>query len=366
MTDHQNSRPLIELTGFGVNPGNLKSWLYLPSILAPKTALVVVLHGCTQDAAGYDHGSGWTQLAEKNGFAVLFPEQQRSNNGNLCFNWFQPGDARRDSGEALSIREMVGHVVTSHGLDEERAYITGLSAGGAMALVMLATYPELFNGGAMIGSLPYGVAGSVDQAFQRMQGRNAPDPHHLRSALVNASPGAAARPKISVWHGTHDQIVRPVNAMQIVDQWSGAHGLGEIADTVETGQGFTRKVWRSDDGAEVVELYMVAGMGHGVPISASAKTPLGSSGPYMLDTGISSTARIARSWGLADDQDVADAEGSAAKHGAQPSATETLKGRVAGMMANMSQSPLEGAKAAGRQSVNKVITDALRAAGLMR
>ncbi|WP_409526893.1 PHB depolymerase family esterase [Rhizobium sp. G21] len=103
----------------------------------------MVLHGCTQTAAGYDLGSGWSQLAEEKGFAVLFPEQQRSNNANLCFNWFEPGDIRRDVGEAASIKEMVDHVMQSHGLDSDRIYVTGLSAGGAMANVMLAAYRSL-------------------------------------------------------------------------------------------------------------------------------------------------------------------------------------------------------------------------------
>ncbi|RYG28589.1 MAG: hypothetical protein EON93_18310, partial [Burkholderiales bacterium] len=85
----------------------------MASILAPKAALVVVLHGCTQTAAAYDLGSGWSQLAEEKGFAVLFPEQQRSNNANLCFNWFEPGDIRRDNGEAASVKQMIDHVVQS-------------------------------------------------------------------------------------------------------------------------------------------------------------------------------------------------------------------------------------------------------------
>ncbi|TIL83807.1 MAG: PHB depolymerase family esterase, partial [Mesorhizobium sp.] len=115
----------------------------------PEAApLVVVLHGCTQTAAGYDDGSGWSQLADQEGFTLLFPEQQRANNPNLCFNWFVPGDTKRNGGEALSIRQMIGAVVVEYGLDRKRIFITGLSAGGAMTSVMLACYPEVFAGGA--------------------------------------------------------------------------------------------------------------------------------------------------------------------------------------------------------------------------
>ncbi|WP_327195408.1 alpha/beta hydrolase family esterase [Sphingobium sp. Ant17] len=99
MTDPVQDR-LDDLQAFGSNPGALRARIYVPANLAKGAALVVVLHGCTQNAAGYDHGAGWSQLADEQGFALLFPEQQRSNNPNLCFNWFSPVDSRRNSGEA--------------------------------------------------------------------------------------------------------------------------------------------------------------------------------------------------------------------------------------------------------------------------
>ena len=160
---------LAPLTGFGTNPGALDGWFYAPEATADM-ALVVVLHGCTQNAAGYDLGSGWSDLAERYGFAVLFPEQRRANNSNLCFNWFAAEDNRRDTGEALSIRQMIGVLVARQLIDQERIFVTGLSAGGAMTAVMLATYPELFAGGSIIAGLPYGVAASVPQAMERMRG----------------------------------------------------------------------------------------------------------------------------------------------------------------------------------------------------
>ena len=95
---------------FGSNPGQLKAWIYAPERAVSGAPLVVVLHGCTQNAAGYDESAGWSRLAEKHGFVLLYPEQQRSNNPNLCFNWFSPEDAARGKGEALSIRQMVAAV----------------------------------------------------------------------------------------------------------------------------------------------------------------------------------------------------------------------------------------------------------------
>src|SRR5690349_17222082 len=129
---------LREVRDFGSNPGNLRMFGYRPSTLADNPALVVVLHGCTQTAAGYDLGAGWSTLADRYGFALLLPEQRRSNNPNGCFNWFQPGHSRRGQGEPLSIRQMIEKSVLDYGIDRRRIFVTGLSAGGAMASIMLA------------------------------------------------------------------------------------------------------------------------------------------------------------------------------------------------------------------------------------
>jgi poly(3-hydroxybutyrate) depolymerase len=92
--------PLVEITGFGTNPGELRMFSYLPDSPQPAPALVVVLHGCGQTAAGYDLGAGWSALARHYGFALLMPQQQPSNNAQGCFNWFDPQDNRRGRGEA--------------------------------------------------------------------------------------------------------------------------------------------------------------------------------------------------------------------------------------------------------------------------
>jgi len=160
--------PLQLVHEFGSNPGNLRMFTYLPPQHAANPPLVVVLHGCTQTAAGYDYGAGWSTLADRYGFALLLPEQQRSNNPNGCFKWFLPDDSRRARGEALSIRQMIETFVMDKKIDRDRVFITGLSAGGAMTSVMLACYPEVFAGGAIIAGLPYGAASNVQQAFESM------------------------------------------------------------------------------------------------------------------------------------------------------------------------------------------------------
>ncbi|KQY16810.1 hypothetical protein ASE23_23185 [Rhizobium sp. Root73] len=286
---------LIDLGSFGSNPGALEAKIHVPKGIMPRAPLVVVLHGCTQTASVYDHGSGWSRLADDYGFAVLFPQQTRSNNTNTCFNWFVPGDIRRDQGEAFSIRQMIGTVTSRYDIDRSRIFITGLSAGGAMANVMLATHPELFAGGAIIAGLPYGIATTVPEAFDRMRGHGLPGPDSLQMLLRSASQHDGPWPTISVWQGTKDQTVVPANASAIIEQWHGVHEL-EQPPATERLDRHQRIVWRGADGREALELYQLGGMGHGTPIDVTSG--YGRAAPYMLDVGISSTQHIARSWGL--------------------------------------------------------------------
>ena len=287
---------LVPMNEFGRNPGNLHALMHIPAGLTVGAPLVVVLHGCTQSAGAYDRGSGWSALADRFGFAVLYPEQQRGNNPNLCFNWFVPADTRRGSGEAESIREMVAAAIERHRLDASRVFVTGLSAGGAMTSVMLATHPEVFAAGAIIAGLPYGTAASVPEALERMRGHG-----HDRVASSErvraASTYRGSWPAVSVWHGTADTTVNAVNAGLIVEQWRGIHGVGSPPTTNRV-DGQLHRAWHDKTGRVVIEEYVVEGLGHGTPISTSGDEACGVPGPHMLDAGISSSYRIAASWGI--------------------------------------------------------------------
>ena len=350
---------LEEMTGFGANPGNLLAKIYIPRRLAKNAPLVVVLHGCTQTAADYDHGSGWSQLADRYGFALLFPEQQRANNALCCFNWFVPEDMRRGSGEALSIRKMMEFMVAKFGLDAKQVFVTGLSAGGAMAAAMLATYPEAFAGGAIIAGLPFGIATGIPEAFDRMRGHGLPNVEALQGALHGASEYKGPWPTISVWHGSADHTVAPVNARAIIDQWRGVHALGEAPTERDVVSGYPHLVWRDATGRAAIEEYSITGMGHGTPIDPGRPGGCGAAGPYMLAVGISSTRCIARSWGLDQgaDADISDVE---------PEVPEVSS--PVPMPAFLRHAPSAGtATIASRLSgVKKTIEDALRTAGLMR
>lgn len=293
--------PLIEIERFGSNPGKLKMFAYVPPQRQPLLPLVVVLHGCGQSAAEYDLGAGWSTLAKHYGFALLLPEQQRANNAQRCFNWFQSEDVTRDEGEVGSIRQMIAKMVADRAIDPRRIFVTGLSAGGAMTMAMLSNYPELFAAGAVIAGLPFGVAQNVRDALMQMH----MPPSRRGQDLGNLVRGAASFrgpwPKLSVWHGSADRTVHPGNADEIVKQWLDLHHLpiGPMAESEV--DGYPRQVWWNAAGEPMVESFTITDMAHGTPIGlAENDKRYGKQGPYLIDAGISSSYHIAKFFGVTD------------------------------------------------------------------
>jgi poly(hydroxyalkanoate) depolymerase family esterase len=355
--DHRDR--LADLPTFGSNPGQLRARIYVPDALPVSAALVVVLHGCTQSAAAYDNGAGWSRLADQHGFALLFPEQQRTNNPNLCFNWFVPDDIRRDGGEAASIRQMIEAMILKQGIDRGRVFVTGLSAGGAMTSVMLATYPEVFAGGAIIAGLPFGCAATIPQAFDRMRGHGGPDDRTLQTLLHQASRHRGPWPVISIWHGTADTTVATSNVDRIVAQWQGVHRVTASPTLTKSG-GHERRSWTDLSGSTLIEAHAISGMGHGTPIDTRMGDGRGIAGPFMLDVGISSTLQIASFWGLAKGVTSTKSESIRldATAGEQLVKAAQPRGR-----SGADTRPHLRAKPASK--ISKTIEDALRKAGLM-
>lgn len=286
------------LETFGTDPGALRADTYIPKDFPKNGPLVVVLHGSSQSAESYDIGSGWSVLAEEHGVALLFPGQRLSNNPIGSFNWFMTGDSRRGGGEPLSIRQMIKRVVDDHTVDPSRVFITGLSSGGAMTSVMLATYPEVFAGGAIIAGLPYRTADSLTGAIFRMNGYGMPSDRALGALVRDASKFTGSWPTISVWHGDSDTTVDSSNADSIVGQWQKLHKVDGPPTRIDQNDGFARQVWCDAKGRVVIEECIIESMGHGTPISAGGTDGLGKEGKFMLEVGISSTRHIAHFWGL--------------------------------------------------------------------
>ncbi|MDH3637623.1 MAG: PHB depolymerase family esterase [Gammaproteobacteria bacterium] len=317
----------VEVSGFGSNPGNLRMWWYRPDGLSAGAPLVVAIHGCRQSASAFDDETGWVQLADRFGFALLLPEQKKNmwlgNNPLGCFNWFYRGDQVRGRGEALSIKQMVDTAIADHAIDPERVYVTGLSAGGAMTAVMLAVYPEMFAGGAVIAGIPYQCAevpnyvplvsisylsvwlGFTDP-FVCMDPGVDRAPEYWAERVRAATAFTPKRwPVLSIWQGTADATVHPRNANELVEQWTNVQGTDAIADAEETINGHTRREYQNAAGEPVVELYLIAAMDHGVPInpaplgaSRTAAEQCGRPADYVLPVGICAAYHIARFWGL--------------------------------------------------------------------
>jgi len=359
--------PLVEIADFGTNPGNLRMFSFVPAELQQPCALVVVLHGCGQAAAAYDLGAGWSTLAKQFGFALLMPQQRRTNNANTCFNWFNPEDSVRDGGEACSIRQMIAHMVAAHDIDPRRVSITGLSAGGAMTSVVLATYPEIFAAGAIIAGLPYGVASNLRQALDGMFRSPERSPRELGDLVRKASDYHGPWPKISVWHGSADNTVNPGNADGIVKQWLDLHDLPQapMAETVV--DGYPRQSWWNADGETLVESYTITNMAHGTPLGlADNDQRYGMEGAFLIEAGISSSYHIAKFFGLTEwIREVEPA--SAAAEIATPNAQPVLSPAPHLARSILAESDQAAALAqTSNRGLRAIIKRALMATGLMK
>lgn len=225
---------------------------------------------------------------------------------------------------------------------------------------MLATYPELFAGGAIIAGLPYRAAASVPEAFARMRGEGYPDDAVLGALIRSASDHLGSWPTISVWQGDADQTVHASNAERIIAQWQAVHHSD--ASDVETRivDGARQRLWRDRDGCVAIEAYEVTGMGHGTPLAVSGSGACGVASPYMLDAGISSTRHIAAFWGLAEEAAVMPLKvkaGVLSDHNARVQEPIRFPLRNGATPSRMSS---------GRVNVGAIIEQALRRAGIMR
>ncbi len=261
--------------------------------------LIVVLHGCGQDATGFAKDAGWVAMSEALGAPLLLPEQTRENNRHGCFHWFRPQDVTRGQGEAMSIRQGLRWAMRHFGTDKRRVFVVGLSAGGAMAAALLGAYPAVFAAGAVVAGMPVGAAVTPAGAMMRM--RRA-DRFTTRAGLaasvraMNPARGAAAWPRVSLWQGGRDGTVDPANAELLAAQWGALHGVEEAPSTETRPLPGTRhRVWLRA-GRPALELWVLEEMGHGFPIAGAE----GRASRWVLPAGVPAARRICAFWGLLD------------------------------------------------------------------
>lgn len=289
---------LESVSGFGDNPGNLKMYRYIPEGLPEGAPLVVAIHGCTQKPTDYDDEPGWLELADRYKFALMFPRQQESNQPLACYNVYQKKDIQRGKGEPASVISMVDTMLAEHKLDPKRVYVAGLSSGASMTAVMLATYPDRFAGGGIVGGVPYKCATDEYAFYGCMAGVNK-SPDTWAKYVTSASDHKGPWPKVSIWHGDADDTVKIKNAEESTEQWTAVHGIAAEPTSTETVNGQTRQVY-AKDGEPVVEFWTIKGMNHGSPINpGSAPDQCGKKSQYGLDVGVCSSYYMAKFWGIA-------------------------------------------------------------------
>ena len=286
---------LVVLRDFGANPGLLRLRAYVPArAVRPGAPLIVLLHGCGQDAADFAAEAGWTDLADRLRLPLLLPEQLAENNRHRCFRWFHLAEARRGHGEAASIAAMTAAAAARFQSDPRQVFVAGLSAGGAMAAALLAAYPDVFAAGAAFAGLPVGEATSMVRALTIMAhgGRDATPAEWIARARQVAPPDYRGPwPRLSVWHGDADPVVVPSNGAQLAAQWRALHGLPEApaAQNAEApaAQNALHQAW-----GDAVELWTLPRLGHAWAIGAGAGRP----SQFAVQGPIDAVSEIVRFW----------------------------------------------------------------------
>jgi poly(hydroxyalkanoate) depolymerase family esterase len=279
--------------------------LWVPSNLSKPAPLVLMLHGCMQKPEDLATVSGMNEIADRNHFLVVYPEQTAEANPLKCWNWFDPKHQSRDSGEPALLAELVKQVETSNRVDAKRIYVAGISAGAAMAIVMGATYPDLFSAIGVCAGLEFKAATSVETALAAMK-QGGPDPKQQGlvafKSITEALRGKSKRMPVVVFQGDADPYVNPLNAEQVITQWAKTNDYlddGRDDETVKEqpasktegsvpgGHEFTKFIYNDRNGRLLLEKWIVKGLGHAWSGSPAA-------GPFADPKGPNASAEMWR------------------------------------------------------------------------
>lgn len=238
--------------------------LYVPEQhrVDAQMPLLLMLHGCTQSPDDFAAGTRMNVLAEQHGFLVAYPAQPAKANGSKCWNWFRPSDQTRAGGEPALLAALAQDIAREYAADSKRIYVAGLSAGAAMAVILGATYPDVFAAVGSHSGLPYRAAHDVPSAFAAMGG------HDVASAPIHDVPArkSATLTPLIVFQGDRDTTVVPSNADTLVRQAIGGAATPAPEKHVSGGEGtgrvYTRSTYTTTAGDVLVEFWRIHGAGH--------------------------------------------------------------------------------------------------------
>ena len=260
--------------------------LFLPANVRPGAPLVVLLHGCTQDAAEFAAATRMNEYAAEAGAIVVYPEQPASANPQKCWNWFLPAHQARGSGEPAIIAGIADSLARAHRADPRRIYIGGLSAGAAMAVVTAVAYPDRFAAVASHSGIGWGVASDVASALAAMRSGGASSDSLVQG--MRGAMGPHARPlPIFVVHGTADAVVTPRASRVLLDQFAGLHRVLEPrADELRGmsfeeagGYRYERVTVNGTNNRLAIEAWFVDSLGHALSGGAPGARWTDSRGP---------------------------------------------------------------------------------------
>nr|WP_179816014.1 PHB depolymerase family esterase [Allostreptomyces psammosilenae] len=259
---------LTEVTNFGSNPSNLRMHLYVPDSVTTRPAVLVANHYCTGTGPAFHAGSGFSQLADRYGFIVIYPSATRSGQ---CFDVSSPQALRRGGGsDPVGIRSMVDYVVRTHNADTGRVFVTGASSGAMMTNVLLGNYPDVFAAGAAFMGVPFGCFATTDGSGWNSACANGTvirTPQQWGDLVRAAYPGyTGPRPRMQLWHGTEDSILRYPNFGEEIKQWTNVHGLTQTPARTDSPQAnWTRTRYGATGDQAPVEAISIQGAGHDLP-----------------------------------------------------------------------------------------------------
>nr|MDT0657819.1 PHB depolymerase family esterase [Micromonospora sp. DSM 115978] len=259
---------LTEVTNFGTNPSNLRMHLYVPDNVAARPAVLLAIHYCTGSGPAFHSGTEFASLADRYGFIVIYPSATRSGS---CYDVSSPQALRRDGGsDPVGLISMVRYVLQRNNGDPNRVYVTGASSGGMMTNVMLGNYPDVFKAGAAFMGVPFACFATTDGSSWNSacaNGQVVRTPQEWGNLVRAAYPGyTGARPRMQIWHGTNDDILRYPNFNEQIKQWTNVHGISQAPSFTDTPQAnWTRTRYGGTGTTAPVEAISLQGMGHNLP-----------------------------------------------------------------------------------------------------